>query len=376
MVTRYHVRATLLPHGDRPVDLWIVDGRITFVPQDGSEELATPGGYLLPGFVDAHVHATYFDWKRHGLPVGTRELVDANRRDGAERGVLVMRDAGALLRRGETEIATLGGIRADDGGARLHAAGQPFGGPGFTGIQQVVSEGELAAAAAAQTRAAAAVQQVGSHWVKVIMENLPAPPEGDEAAGVNFSEPTMRAGVDAVHGAGGKVAVHAFSRTASRVAVRAGVDSLEHGWQIDEPVLAEMAAAQVVWVPTIIGAENMERGMGAEGDAGRRVVREALDQTRAMLPIARRLGITILAGSDGWGQLADELDALIRYGLTPMEALVAGSTAGREFLGEPGVEEGACADLIHFAGDPRLDPAHLRRAEVLMLDGRRFQRRD
>jgi imidazolonepropionase-like amidohydrolase len=75
----YHLRAIVLPNGDRPVDFWIVGGRMTFEPWDDAEELTPAGGYVLPGLVDAHAHLT-MDSGKKGLPEGSRELVDANRR--------------------------------------------------------------------------------------------------------------------------------------------------------------------------------------------------------------------------------------------------------------------------------------------------------
>ncbi|HSP54289.1 MAG TPA: hypothetical protein VLS25_01765, partial [Dehalococcoidia bacterium] len=70
--TACHIGATILPYGDGPRDLWVADGRITFTPQDGAQELA--GAYVLPGLVDCHVHLT-FDYGETGLPFGSPELV-------------------------------------------------------------------------------------------------------------------------------------------------------------------------------------------------------------------------------------------------------------------------------------------------------------
>ena len=78
----YHLRATPLPGGERPVDFQVAGGRLTFAPQDGAVELAPEGGYVLPGLVDAHVHATIAGRQEHHLPIGSRELTDANRRRG------------------------------------------------------------------------------------------------------------------------------------------------------------------------------------------------------------------------------------------------------------------------------------------------------
>src|SRR5205809_7627492 len=91
----YHLRATLLPDGDRPVDLGVVGGRLTFAPPAGAEELAPPGGYVLAGLVDAHAHLT-LDLAGTGLPNGSAELVAANRAAPTNAGGLLVRDIGAV----------------------------------------------------------------------------------------------------------------------------------------------------------------------------------------------------------------------------------------------------------------------------------------
>src|SRR5579884_2422671 len=153
---RYRLRATLLPEGDRAVDLWVADGRLTFAPQDGAEELAPAGGYALAGLVDCHAHLT-LDAGNTGLPLGSAELVAANRRGYLDAGVLLLRDIGAV------SDATLG-LPAGDGLPRVQPAGRFLAPPGgYFGIQQ-----ETAAADLAQV----AVQQVagGARWVKIIAD--------------------------------------------------------------------------------------------------------------------------------------------------------------------------------------------------------------
>ena len=69
-----HLRATRLPEGDEDVDLWVLDGRITFSPRDGAEELAPAGAFVLPGLVDAHSHPSSDFSGRRRAP-GASELV-------------------------------------------------------------------------------------------------------------------------------------------------------------------------------------------------------------------------------------------------------------------------------------------------------------
>ena len=89
------IEATVLPGGEHRT-LWIVDGRLTFVPQADAVDLVPPGGYVLRGFVDAHDHV---DFPQCELPAGTREdYVRRNLRQNAGAGTVLLRDMGASAR--------------------------------------------------------------------------------------------------------------------------------------------------------------------------------------------------------------------------------------------------------------------------------------
>jgi imidazolonepropionase-like amidohydrolase len=90
-----------------------------------------------------------------------------------------------------------------------------------------------------------------------------------------------------------------------------------------------------------------------------------------MIPLAARLGVALLAGTDTVGTVVDEVRQLVDYGLEPVDALRAASTAARAFLGEPGLDDGAAADLVTFDDDPRDDPGVLARPAAVVLNGRR-----
>jgi hypothetical protein len=145
----YHLTATLLPDGDEPVDLWLVDSRITFRPQNDAEELFPAGGYALAGLVDCHTHIT-MDFNRTGLPLGSLELVAANRRAHLTAGVLLLREAGSA----SPELLH----RAEDGMPRFQPSGRILAAPGTAGAYaHFVTGEELVAAATAQAAA-------GAHW--------------------------------------------------------------------------------------------------------------------------------------------------------------------------------------------------------------------
>jgi imidazolonepropionase-like amidohydrolase len=364
--TRYHLRATLLPEGDRTVDLWIADGRLTFTPQPGAEELAAAGGYVLAGLVDCHAHLT-LDAGNTGLPLGSPELVAANRKGYLDAGVLLLRDIGAV------SDATLD-LPPDDGLPHVQPAGRFLAPPGgYFGIQQETAASDLVEAADEHVAA-------GAKWVKIIAD---WPRDGggspaDLARGApNYPVEAVRRTVEAVHRAGARVAVHAIARTGIAIGVEAGVDSIEHATALDDALLDGMAAKGIAWTPTAAISLGWLRNAEATGDTA--IVTWLADwaeRFRALLPRARALGVPILAGTDLLppGAVAFEVAALHELGLTPTDALAAASTAARAYLGYPALDDGAPADLVLYPADPRDSPELLLHPSLIMLGGQLIRR--
>lgn len=351
----YHLRASLLPYGDAPRDLWVADGRITFEAQDGAKDLA--GAFVLPGLVDCHVHLT-FDYGETGLPMGSRELVDENRRLNLLGGTLLLRDAGNI------SDAPLG-LDGSDGLPRVHAANRFLAPPnGYFGAEQPTEAADLASAAVAHVKC-------GSPWVKLVGD-WPRGPTDFRKSIVNYTAEDIAAAVAAVHAEGGRVAMHCTAHESVARAVEGGVDTVEHGAGIDEAQLAQMAAKGIAWTPTLV-VERMATGMAAStGDPqAAAYATDLFAGMRAMVPRARGIGVTVLAGTDvlRGGEVWREIAALQGAGLEPADALATASTVAREFLGEPALDEGAPADLVIYARDPRNDPEALATPLLVMLGG-------
>jgi imidazolonepropionase-like amidohydrolase len=92
-----------------------------------------------------------------------------------------------------------------------------------------------------------------------------------------------------------------------------------------------------------------------------------------MTPLATRLGVVLLASTDNVGSVADDVATLVRYGVDPEIALRAATTGARRFLGAPGLDEGAPADIVTFELDPREDPSVLREPTAILLAGDRIR---
>jgi len=344
---RWQLPPTLLPDGEA-TDLWIADGRLSAAPVDGAEIL--PGRFALPGMVDAHAHVSV-DGSRPAEGYRPLDVADATANLAAlgRQGVLLVRDLGA------PRSVTLD-IRPLRGMPRVQAAGRVFAPSGrfFPALHEPVTPESLVEAALVEVAR-------GARWVKVIADF--------RAPELSYEPAVLRALVEAVHGAGARVAAHVQWAGVPEV-VAAGVDSIEHGCSLDLVTIDVMIAAGMAWTPTLTA---FSQPLPDEVPPGRREVFQGiLDNFRALLAPAAARGVTILAGTDTAGTVVDEIRHLVAFGLTPTQALRAATTHARAFLGVPSLEAGGPADVVTFEDDPRDDPDVLARPAAIVLGGVRI----
>jgi imidazolonepropionase-like amidohydrolase len=289
--------------------------------------------FALPGgLVDAHVHLTFEARDRLGLPRGSAELIAAHLDLQRRAGVLAVRDAGSLP-----------GVALDD--PRVVGCGPFLAPPDF--FLPHLYEGTPASAA---PEAAARRVRDGWPWVKVIGD-YPGADGNPLNARPGYPPAVLAEIAAATHEAGGRLAVHVMGAFVDE-AIAAGADSIEHGNLADEDAVREMAARGTAWTPTLTTVLHHLEPI-AERHAPAAAV---LDGLRRTLPLAAELGVTLLAGTDEQphGSIAEEVAALVRYGVPTDAALAAASTAARTYLGLPESDE-----VVVFAADPREDPAVL-----------------
>lgn len=351
------VRAVQLPDGDRPVDLWVdTTGCLVTEPVPGAELL--PGQYVVPGLVDAHAHPT-MGWEA-GMPVALDGSVALNMlATWAASGVCLVRDTGSP---GGSALH----LDLVPGMPRLQAAGR-FLAPAGRYFPAMLPE---AAPQQRLTELALGELERGGRWVKVItdfppvVDGMPSgPPE------LTYSAEAIKAMVAAVHAAGGRVAAHVTTDVVSEL-VRAGVDSIEHGTAIDESALRLMAQTGAAWTPTLCAVLGLP---DAAPEAARRRVAEHRRRLVELLPLAQRLGVPILAGTDTAGTIAREVALLAEHGLEPSAALKAATTTGYRFLGEPFDQAGQPTTLVTYQDDPREDLAILSSPSAIVIDGVRVR---
>lgn len=355
MTKDLHIRGVVLPDGVRR-DVFVRSGRISF-DSSGDARTILDGGYLVPGLVDAHCHLPF----NAPAPEGAswEEAARASARLELESGVLVVRDPGG---------PTPQGLGPTQGFPRTFTAGRFLAAPGhmFPEHGQVeVDDDQLPEAAEEQFRSSGG-------WVKVIGD-FPIPGKGFEPA---FRAETLANVAKRVHSLGGRLAVHAIMSETIAAAVDAGFDSIEHGLMIQPEHVAEMARRGTALTPTMISTPvwlpAVLRQMGIpDGEIDKIVT--AVEHHAATVRTAWESGVTLLAGTDSGvvphGLVRDEIRLLAEAGVPIADAVAAGSWKARSFLGLPGIEEGAPADLVAFERDPLEDPSALARPILIVLDG-------
>jgi imidazolonepropionase-like amidohydrolase len=187
----------------------------------------------------------------------------------------------------------------------------------------------------------------------------------------------MQVIVEEAHKAQRKVAAHATTPEGIRNAVTAGVDSIEHGHRADRAVLELMKSKGVYLVPTLSVIDAMVAKSPDEWTSDKD--RAFLESMRQSVAIAKEIGVKIADGSDPsaadrHGKNAEELEAMTRRGLKPLDAIRAATTSAADLIGWPddvgAIEPGKFADLIAVRGDPIADITVLQHVKFVMKGGR------
>ncbi|HSJ29248.1 MAG TPA: amidohydrolase family protein [Acidimicrobiia bacterium] len=337
------------------VERGVADGVWTAEP--AGEVLDLSAFACLPGLADGHSHLGGDDM----ATLGPGDPVEVARRafHAVERGVFLVFDKGWS----DTAVITLRDVPPVDR-PHVRAAGRIISAEAGYYPDFAVEVDEAGLADAVRRTAAEA-----AGWVKIVGD-WPRRGIGPVA---NFGKSALTAAVEAAHAVGARVAVHTMAPEVASVAVRAGVDSIEHGLFLTDDDIRVLGARSGMWVPTILRMEEVVAQFGPER-TGARIVAEGLDRVRSLLPGAQAAGVRVLAGTDlavPTGDVAAEAGRLVEYGLTPSQAVEAVSlgawSAGG--LGRP-FAVGAEADLVAFRRDPRHDIAELARPVALIRAGR------
>lgn len=336
---------------------WIVDGRITYHKPVSIPD-QTVSGWVIPGLVDAHCHIGL----GHTGPVDRQTALTQGQADLAA-GVTLVRDAGAPS---DTRWLT-DDLRVPD----IIRAGQHIARSKryFRHFAHEVDPEDIAEAATIQAKA-------GDGWIKIVADWIDRE-TGD--LGQTFDLAHFKAAINAAHQAGARVTAHAFDEGSIEPLVLGGIDGIEHATGMTEATVGLVAAHQVAVVPTLININTFESIVASAQDkypVYARHMQALYDRRYQTINMAYEAGVPLYAGTDagsviGHGRIADELIELTKAGLSNGDALDAGCWAARRWLGYPGLEEGALADLVVVEDDPRRDVSVCLSPHMVLRRGQR-----
>jgi imidazolonepropionase-like amidohydrolase len=382
--------------GARPgrVDIEIRGGRIAAIEEHGRIGARQPlagaavqldGRWVSPGIMNAHAHACL-----DGGPDPEAVLARENRTETVLRSAVRLQ---AGLRAGVTTIRDVGGPDdIDIELARMLAAGE-ISGPRMLASGRVVTMtgghgwwiGRQADGPDAVRRATRENLRAGARSIK-LMATGGMMTTGRQAGQPQLTIEEMAAAVEEAHKREVPVAAHAESRIGVLNAIRAGVDSVEHGHGGDQEAIDLMLEHGTALVPTILSDRRIiEHGVAAGIPDFVVEQCEALHESLVtFLEAAIRAGVRIAAGNDAGaplvpiGDMVDELELYVRHGMTPIAALASATTVTAALFGllDVGlVEVGHVADLLVVGGDPLdsiaalRDPIEVFRAGAPVLTG-------
>jgi imidazolonepropionase-like amidohydrolase len=212
----------------------------------------------------------------------------------------------------------------------------------------------------------------GADWIKFYADRRYfIGDDGRLHSWVNFTDVEMKAIVDEAHRLGKKVAAHAVGWDGIDGALRAGVNSIEHGQGLTDDLIARMVKQGVYWCPTIYVGVYVAPGRGG-------VWPRIVDLERVAFGKALRAGVLISYGTDVGGYAwtenqAKEFAYMVRYGMTPMAAIKSATSVAARLLGQETqfgtIEPGRLADIVAVARDPLADITELERVTFVMKGG-------
>jgi len=342
---------------------------------------------LLPGFIDAHTHLTMDagagGYEGLGISVPRSALIGAkNARLTLMAGFTTVRNVGA---QGYADVALRDAINAGDViGPRMQVSGPPLGITGghcdnsLLPFEFHYSAEGVADGTDAVIHKVREVIKYGADVIKFCASGGVFS-KGDNPLLEQYSPEEMQVLIAEAHRLGRKVATHAHSAISIKDAVRAGVDSIEHGIFLDDEGIALMKEHHTFLVPTTYPLFWFE-----EHESQMHLPPWVVEKAAIIIPAAKknmanafRSGVRVALGTDAGvyphGLNGGEFWSMVQLGLSPLQALQAGTVNAAELLGWSdrigAIRPGMFADMVAVKGDPLTDVRLLQHVQFVMKDG-------
>lgn len=359
-------------------------------PKDGERVIDLKDSFVLPGLIDSHVHIT----SERGPESATRPLTDSD----VDTAFFGAENALKELMAGFTTVQDVGGSneavfslrdainRGYVPGPRIRASGRaitPTGGHGDVNgyspaVTQFAEGFNTCNGVADCRRAVRETIRSGADLIKItatggVLSNTAA------GLGKQFFDDELRAIADTAHSMGRKVTAHAHGKQGIEAALRAGIDSIEHGTYLDDETIALFKEKNATLIPTVIAGVTVTGWVDEEWlpEPSREKAAIVGPLMLDMLTRARAGGVRVAFGTDtgvsAHGTNADEFPLMVQAGYSPEEAIKAATITASEHVemdSQVGtVEAGKFADIIALDGDPLVSIEELQDVDFVMKGG-------
>lgn len=352
---------------------------------------------LLPGFIDAHTHlgwpyAASYDqremermrknapelaldatvWVRKTLlagfttvrDLGSSDFIDVALRNAVADGSII----GPRMLVAVKGIGATGGHADDLSGYRYNLFGRE------SGIEDGVADGPEQIRKAVRWVVKNGADVVKVHVTGGVLSLT------DDVQKPQLTQEEVNALVDEAHAMGRKTAAHAHSSEGARRAIRAGIDSIEHGTFLDDETLDMMKSRGTVLVPTLMGIQGLKERLQNGTNlppAIQAKARAAIASMNSTMARAIAKGVIIGLGTDAsvypHGRNAEEFGHLVEMGMKPLDAIRAGTSVDANLLGMADkigtLEPGRLADIVAVPGDPSIQIRQVEKVFFVMKDG-------